>query len=233
MKLNKRECSISIELVPCGADMLKIIMVIGEDRHIFWASSVMGYQFFSFVEAIYQLYSEVPDTHHIVNYGTIHKAVFSYPDDDPSLQEDEIRVKTSFSWDGEGMSYTTITLNRKCRHWNYPSDGKDLIELSITNSQEDPFVYIVDGHDLCYAVAKAYTETIKKHGIYGYYLSTGGNCNGIGDTIDLHMILFIKAYALDAMEVRELKTVWKGDQRWQKAVGTSLNKEIELLLFDM
>ncbi len=47
------------------------------------------------------------------------------------------------------------------------------------------------------------------------------------------MILFIKAYALDAMEVRELKTVWKGDQRWQKAVGTSLDKEIELLLFDM
>ena len=51
--------------------------------------------------------------------------------------------------------------------------------------------------------------------------------------IDLHMILFSKAYALNAMEVRELKTVWNDVRSPRVEEGTSFEKEIELLLFDM
>ena len=64
-------------------------------------------------------------------------------------------------------------------------------------------------------------------------MSTGGDCNGFGDVIDLHMILFSKAYALNAMEVRELKTVWNDVRSPRVEEGTSFEKEIELLLFDM
>ncbi len=232
LKLNKRKCNISIELIPCGADMLKIIWCIGEDSHTFRASSVMGYQFSAFVGAMYQLYSEGPDTHSH-NRGTGHKASFTFPGGDSSLQKDEVRSKTIINWDGEGPYYT-ITLDRKCKHWNYPvEDGEDPIEISINSTRNAPYTCTVDGHDLCYAVAKAYTEAIKKYGFYGYYSSTGGNCNGFGDVIDLNMILFIKAYALNVMEVRNLETVWKAKRGWEHAEGTSFDKEIELLLFDM
>ena len=211
--------------------MLKIIWNMGEDRLIFRASSVTGYQFSSFVEAIYQLYSEGPDGHNC-SHRPGNTKVFTLPDRDSSLREDEVRVKTSFDWDGEGPYYTVV-FDRKCKNWNYPVDGEDLIEISITSTRRDPYTCTVDGHDLCYAVAKAYTKAIKTYGFYGYYSSTGGNCNGFGDTIDLHKILFIKAYALNAMEARRLKTVWKAVGRWEEAEGTSFDKELELLLFDM
>lgn len=231
LKLNKRECSIKMELIPCGADMLKIIWDIGEKRLIFWASSVMGYQFSGLVEAIYKLYSEGFDTHS-PSWNFREGAVFSYPGEDSTLQKDEVRVKTSCSWDGEGIYYT-VTFDRKCKHWNYPSDGEDLVEVSITGTGIEPYVCTVDGHDLCYAVAKAWTEAIKTYGFYGYYLATGGNCNGLGDAIYPYMILFIKAYALNAMEARELKTVWHDDRDSREKEGTSFDREIELLLFDM
>ncbi len=55
-------------------------------------------------------------------------------------------------------------------------------------------------------MAKACTDAIKKYGFYGYYSATGGDCNGFGDVIPIHMLLFIKAYALNAMEVSLSRT---------------------------
>ena len=65
-------------------------------------------------------------------------------------------------------------------------------------------------------------------------MSTGGDCNGCGDVIEIHMLLFIKAYALGVMEVRRLETAWKSEtSRWQRANRTSFDREMELLLFEM
>ena len=232
--LNKRECGISIELIPCGADFLKVNWCIGGDNHTLWASSAMGYQFSSFVGAVYQLYSEGSDTHSHNRKSAGRRAEFTFPGGDPSLKEDEVRAKTRVLWDGEGHYYE-ITFDRKCKHWNYPAvDGDDLIEIKIEGVRGRVFNYTVDGRDLCYAAAKAYTDAIKKYGFYGYYMSTGGDCNGHGDIIDIHMILFIKAYALGAMDVRKLETAWRSDKsRWQGANRTSFDKEVELLLFEM
>ena len=63
LKLNKRECGISPELIPCGADFLRVNWCIGGDDHTLWTSSAMGYQFSSFFGAIYKLYSEGFDIH--------------------------------------------------------------------------------------------------------------------------------------------------------------------------
>lgn len=229
MKLNKRDCSISIELVPCGADLLKVVWHIGGRRHLFWVSSAMGYQFSSFVGAVYQLYSEETDPHHR-NRNTGHKGRIYYPGSDSSLLEDEVRVSTYVHWDGECGRLYGITFSRICKNWNYPvSDGDDVVTINLG----DEFTYTVDGRDLCYAVAKAYTDAIKQYGFYGYYSSTGGNCNGFGDIIDLHMILFIKAYALGGMEVRKLTTTWVDRENCDHAESSPFEKEIELLLFDM
>lgn len=81
--------------------------------------------------------------------------------------------------------------------------------------------YCVDEKDFCYAIAKACTDVLKQYGIYGYRYSTEY------DTFDLHQLLFIKAYALECLDVRKLLNA----DEWVKK--TNFDKEIELLLFDM
>ena len=213
-----------MELNPIGADILKIIWEIGGDRHELLASSCVGGQFSYLAQALYTLYSEGPDTHsHFLGRRGV-KSTFCFPQQDKTLKENEVRVTSEFSWNGEGP-ICEVYLSRKC---------KDIVNVRICSysKQTTKKTYRVDGRDLCYAAAKAYTETLKKHGVYGYFATTGGIGNGDGDIVDLHWLLFLKAYALDAMETRELKTVWKG-AGWQSAEGTDFNKEMELLMFDM
>ena len=49
--------------------------------------------------------------------------------------------------------------------------------------------------DLCYAVAKAMTHVMKDYGFYGYHYSTSDN------GIEIHQLLFLKAVALNRMDV--------------------------------
>ena len=232
LKLNKRECGISIELIPSGADFLEVVWHIDDDSHMFWASSAMGDQFNSFVEAVYKLYAEGTDSHES-NRRASHRAKFFYSEEDDSLRKGEVKVQTHVNWNGERYSWTGITFSRKFDDGKV-SKGEDIVEIIICTTETQKYTYFVDGRDLCYAIAKAYTETIKKYGFYGYYATTGGDCNGIGDAIDIHMLLFIKAYALGAMEVRELEVAWKDtNSRWKRARRTSFEKEMELFLFDM
>ena len=43
-------------------------------------------------------------------------------------------------------------------------------------------------------------------------------------------LLFVKAYALGAMEARELKEAWHNQKGWMNAESSSFEKEIELFL---
>ncbi len=108
--------------------------------------------------------------------------------------------------------------------------GEDPIHVSVTLSGKT-YRYLLDGRELCYAAAKAYTDALKKYGFYGYYWTTCRNEDG--DTIVMHEFLFLKAYALNRLDVRELSTVWKGNKSWQSAEGTPFEKELELLIADM
>ncbi|MBP5780000.1 MAG: hypothetical protein J6X34_02050, partial [Clostridia bacterium] len=134
---------------------------IDEDCHFFYASSVMGHQFSSFVSAVYLLYAEENDSH-----GYIKRDDRTYPKDDASLQDGEMNVKTSVEWDGEGPYYWII-FQRKCSLDRYPVlDGEDTIEVHISSTRDKSYAYLIDGRDLCYAVAKACTEAIRKYGFY-------------------------------------------------------------------
>lgn len=93
--------------------------------------------------------------------------------------------------------------------------------------------YTVESRDLCYAVSKAYTEAIKQFGFYGYIASTGSRCFESGDSVDLHMLLFLKAYALGVEEPRILSPVGDHSNNWIGPLSTDFNAEMELLLFDM
>ena len=51
--------------------------------------------------------------------------------------------------------------------------------------------------------------------------------------IMMERFLFIKAYALNALETRALSKAWDNPHSWRKIYRTDFEKEIELLLFDM
>ena len=50
--------------------------------------------------------------------------------------------------------------------------------------------------------------------------------------MSINQLLFIKAYALDALEIRTVTKVWE-NPNMDYASASSLEKELELLLFDM
>ena len=55
-----------------------------------------------------------------------------------------------------------------------------------------------------------------------------------GDNFCLADLLFIKAYALNTLSVREKNKLWESPHGWNpRAYATSFENEIELLLFDM
>ena len=121
-------------------------------------------------------------------------------------------------WDEEGSS----------SHWVFtrePTEDEDFelqIDICLRRGDEKNFSYKVRYKDFCYAVAKTCTEVIKSYGIYGYHHST------YEDDINLRHFLFVKAVALDCLDIRKLTD--NGDGLGE---SSSFEKEMELLMFDM
>ena len=232
LNLKKRDCPIRMELVPQGSNHLMLLMDIGDDHHEFYASSVMGGQFSYFVKALFSLYEEKRDPHRC--FGSDVRVNWKLPTEDSTLEKGEIRPCASFHWDGEGSLHFFYLSRTRSEGLNNCFPENDPVKLVIkwTWRHDGPKnEYVVEGRDLCYAVAKAVTDCWKKTGFYGYYRSTGDCCDCCeGDVIDLQQFLFIKAYALGAMEARRLTPF---DPDFDEAEASSFDKEIELLLFDM
>jgi len=211
VKLKKRDCGIKIQLQPCGNQFLGIAFDFYGQKVSFAASSAVSCgQFGNFVSAVYALYFENGDGHN------------EWHDRNSISDENHVArgVETTVSWDNEGTVMDVI-MRRK---WSYESTAEDVITINITTDYGKTFrEFTVDGRDFCYAVAKACTDALKQYGIYGYRYSTEY------DTFYFHQLLFIKAYALDCMEARELTNA--DEQGWVQK--TDFAKEIELLLFDM
>jgi hypothetical protein len=131
----------------------------------------------------------------------------------------EIPYRAEFVWDEEG-SNSQWTLERK------GNDNPDFVlKLHIEinrNLQEEEYDFEFLYTDLCYAVAKAYTKVLKEYGFYGYHVST------YREEVSVHQLLFLKAVALDCLEVREWTAHSSGHGE-----TTRIEDEIELLLFDM
>lgn len=222
MKLNKRNCDTRIRLTPCSAYFQKIQWSIGGDHHILWPSAVMAGQFSDFLDAVYRLYSEGIFDHGFVSRIQPNKGPHPMPC---------WRSVSTVKWDEEGSSVTIRFVRRHNDPIGEKAEDLDLIDIELYKSG-NKFCYCINGKDLCYAIAKACTETIKKYGFMGYCFSSDDSCRS-GESIDLNKLLFVKAYALGNMEARELRLLWREPKGWMSAHGSSLKKEIELLLFDM
>ena len=226
LKLNKRNCNIRIRLTPCGSDFTKVQFKIGDEINDFFLSGVMGSQFSSLLTAVYCLYEEEGLEHwHYRRRNPELKREF------PNDRKNGLYVtKAEFDWNGEGYGYAAISIIRECADL-IPQKSNEPDPIKISFWRRYGKTYTVDGRDLCYAIAKACTEALKKYGFKGYLKSNSGYY--LGDSIDIEQLLFIKAYALDAMDVRKTVKAWENPHGWMNADASAFEKEIELLMFDM
>lgn len=229
MKLSKRNCGMEMRLVPYGAGWTDVYFNIGDDKLYFIITSVWSDQFSKLLEVLYYLHPGQNDPKcngdveywdgvcQDINGKSVVIKIMEYCEECPAIIR-PIPHRAELHWDEEGSS----------SHWVFtrdPTEDEDFelqIDICIHRDEEKHYSYKVRYKDFCYAVAKTYTEVIKSYGIYGYHYST------YEDDINLRHFLFVKAVALDCLDIRTLKD--NGDRLGE---STSFEKELELLLFDM
>ncbi len=226
LKLNKRNCDLQIKLTPIGADFQKVQMRIDGSRRDFLLSGVMGSQFSSFLTALYCLYDE-EDLEH---WHYLRRSHNLKRERSPERNNGNYTTVAELYWNGERYGYTTVKLIRESpTTLPMPSGVSDPVRIIIRERKNKS--YTVDGRDLCYAVAKAYTDALKKYGFKGFYKSSAGY--DPGDSVNLRELLFVKAYALDALEAIKAEKAWENPNSWTNADKSSIEKELELLTFEM
>ena len=224
--LKKRDCGISMKLVPYGAGWTDVYLNIGEDKLYFIISSVLGDTFTDLLRILYFLH---PENHDPENEENFIDCWWGLVENDEVVEIAEridkcpctirpIPKKGEFSWDEEGSASKWIIE----REATLDTDFDIKISIDICRDETKHYEYNVRYKDFCYAVAKTCTEILKSHGIYGYHHSI------YQDDMHLRYLLFIKSVALDNFEARALTDM--GDKNGE---GSPFEKEIELLMFDM
>ncbi len=105
----------------------------------------------------------------------------------------------------------------------YEDEHDDDDEESDLDANVRNYAFNVTWLDLCYAVSDAWTQTLKMNGLLGYF-----NTN-TGAQLSIKQILFLKAHALKAPEYLNLEK----DPDLLSFYISDINKDIDLLLFDM
>lgn len=233
MKLKKRDCGINMRLVPYGAGWTDVYLDIEGDHLHFVISDVLGNQFDDLLRVLYHFHPKNGDPENAddiieckcgicakTDTGfEVVKIVDELRDEEHPWGYIDIPWKADFTWDEEG-AHSKWTLERT------PDESKDFmlkIHIEQHRAETTTYDYEVRYKDFCYAVAKACTETLKEYGFFGYHHST------YTQDMNIRYLLFLKSVALDNFEARNL-TYYE-----EKGHGetTVLNKELELLLFDM
>lgn len=233
MNLKKRDCNIKMKIVPYGGGWTDVYLDFGQEELYFVISYCVGNSFTDFMKILYHFYDNQRDPEReedmlysqfdakwLLETGREHTCT---PKDleDLKIAEcyDEVPWIADFSWDEEGS----------CSDWHIKrilpdKEGITLsIDIVICRSEVKKYHYEVSYKELCYAVAKAYTEMLKTYGFMGYHVSV------YNEDAHIRYFLFLKAYALDCLEILALKSSGeKGDGE-----HSDFEKELELLLFDM
>jgi len=226
-----------MRLVPKGAGWTYVYLDICGDNHEFIISNVIGDQFSDLVFMMCHLYPgncDPENAYHNMEYAHVlckntadgYKAV-SIVDTDYVVEDSSSRIyhiahKGEFAWDEEG-GWSNWVVEREPTLDNSFELIIHIEHLGRNDEAARKYNYKVPYRDFCYAVAKACTETIKKHGFIGYHHSVGYH------DINIRRLLFLKCIALNNFEACEL-TYYEDNEHGET---TDINKEIELLLFEM
>ena len=124
-----------------------------------------------------------------------------------------------FFWDHEGWGVRWKLTKESGQEREYNLT----IDLEETDDEHKTFHYTVKYSDLCYAVGKAITEALKKHGFGGFHTSVWES------DVNVRHLCFLKSCGMGMPDA-----VIPFDSA-EKGVGavSSFTDEIELLLFDM
>ena len=234
IKHKKYNCPVKIRLVPYGGGWTDVHMDIGEDNLYFVISSYQGNQFEDLVKALYHMYPKQSDSENAdslidyVEWLTEYTGEEYVPVKIAETREVggvyvDIPWKAQFTWDGEGPLAKWYIERNPDNKKDFMLDIKIVEEDYWEDRPEITHQYCVRYKDMCYAVAKACTEALKKHGIYGYHHATYYN------DINIRHLLFLKAVALDNFEARKLKFY----EEKGKGETSDFEKEMRLLLMDM
>ena len=224
-KLEKRDCGINMKIVPYGGGWTDVYLNIGGDDLYFIISYAFENSFTDLLGVLYYLHPENSDPENGDKYvewwcGLLEndEVVKIVEQAEGSCSVMPIPKKGEFTWDEEG-AYSNWVIERDA---TTDSDFNIKISIDVYRKEYKHYEYSVRYKDLCYAVAKACTEVLKSHGIYGYH------CSVYDDDMHLRYLLFLKSVALDNFEARELT-----DMGEKNGEASSFEKELELLLFDM
>jgi hypothetical protein len=241
MKLQKRDCPLEIELVPRGAGWTYVYLITGGERLFFIISNtMMREQFSDFVRILYfftpaQYDLDLPnrfvdcvDGDFSLDEVPCEVAVEFRAANRTAVHYIDIPHKAEFTWDEEpGYSHWSLE-----RVPNLDEDFNVKLHIEIQRHEQRDGVYDSGFEkeydfefrykDLCYAVAKAYTKVLRVFGFWGYHVST------YHESVCVHHLLYLKAVALDCLEVRKWTPHPSGDGEI-----TKIEDEIELLMFDM
>ena len=244
MKLLKRECPIEMCIIPCGAGWTDIsFFVPGKmSEPLILTASYIERNVSDLARALYYLYpnqfetGRADDIIETVNYEydmktKRHGKIYRLGEKTPPGAYTSFPVKAEFHWE-EDPGGSDWTLTREIPDApNYEPDFPLHLHIALERYSGGQFAREYDYNsvfdfdfmysDLCYAVGKAMTDSLKSHGLYGFFYSTS-------DCIDLVHLVFLKAIALGCMDVCKLNETGK-----YGAESTNLQNEIELILFDM
>lgn len=128
----------------------------------------------------------------------------------------------TFQWDEEPR------LNKWHIYYEQKDFGKEdfdlIIKIDRITDIHKKYKFVVSYRDFCYAVAKLFTDALKKYGFWGY---TRGSYS---DYIVVKDLLIVKAYALGLLQTK----IWyEGDYPKRDYFELPFEQELELLNFDM
>lgn len=186
----RKDCPIKFEVLKCEAGWADVKC---------WINDI---EFESYVATIWD--TSIPTglletAYFFLDYNNEHEkfTIETEELDQPYIDENgdewvDVPEKVHFIWDEEPSTY----------EWNISFDMKyfrkqdamlHFIIKSSSDSANKIYKFDVWLSDLAYAVAKCFTECLKKYGINGYHFHT------YDDDINLRHLLIVKAYALKLM----------------------------------
>ena len=213
MELKKRNWNVDVEVEILAKRWQRISMTINGERHEHVASAAVSNMFGDLVDVLYELYIEANDD--------------SRPRWVKYLSENEethiiTGVTAQLDWDNEG-EITSWRFSRQL----YTEEKMLQLEVDYDYG-ERVCKYSAPFFDMCYAVARAATEVLKKTGVIGYHFL------GETDRIDIHHLLYIKHLGLFREPIPYYPFDGHENDRYTSGDKvTSFADEMNLLQFEM
>lgn len=232
MKWQKRECPINMEIVPYGSGWEDITLDICGNHHWWSVSGCLGDGFGALVESLYALYPhQTYDEQEANRLTDVDEFVGEYENGEyknlrPRTPEDSCYTtfpkSAEFYWDHESWGV----------HWKLTRESGparefmmaiELEESDYKGGNKKGFRYEVKYADFCYAVGKAITVAVKKHGFAGFHTSVWES------DVNIRHLCFLKACGMGHPDaVQPFESAERGE-----GATSSFDEELELLMFDM